>query len=41
MQDEPNDGKKSGGRMWLWMIVCCVPMIAVFVLVALGYWTIG
>lgn len=40
MQHEPGDGKNSGWKMWLWMAACCVPMVAIIVLVALGYWTI-
>jgi len=39
MQGQPDDEKQSGKNAWLWMIACCVPMIAIIVLVALGYWT--
>ena len=38
MQNDSGDGKKGGGKAWLWMVACCVPMIAIFVLFALGYW---
>jgi len=37
MQHDPGDGKKGGWKSWLWMVACCVPMIAIIVLVALGY----
>jgi hypothetical protein len=36
MRHETDDGKKSGG--WFWMVLCCVPMIAIIVLIALGLW---
>jgi hypothetical protein len=39
MQHEPSDGKKIGLKAWLWMLACCVPMVAIAVLIALGYWT--
>ena len=39
MQHEPDDGEKSPWKTWLWMAACCVPMIAVVVLIALGYWS--
>jgi hypothetical protein len=39
MQHEPTDGKKAGWTVWVWMAVCCVPMIVIFLLVALGYWS--
>jgi hypothetical protein len=41
MRHEPVDGKKGGKRTWLWMAACCVPMIAIIVLIALGYWSVG
>lgn len=35
-----SDGKQPGSRKaWLWMLACCVPMIAIIVLLALGFWT--
>ena len=38
MQHDHGGGKDSGWRMWLWMAACCIPMVAVAILVALGYW---
>ena len=38
MDDGPHDGKRSGRWAWLWMAACCVPMVAIVVLIALGYW---
>lgn len=38
MQHETGDSQKGGWKTWLWMAACCVPMIAIFVLIALGYW---
>ena len=39
MQHHSNDGQDGGWKAWLWMAACCVPMIAVVILFALGYWT--
>lgn len=39
MQHDSGDGKKGGRRAWLWMVACCAPMIAIVVLIALGYWS--
>ena len=39
MQHEQGDGKKGGRTAWLWMAACCVPMIAIVLLFALGYWS--
>jgi nitrate reductase NapE component len=39
MQHQSDDEKRSDRKMWLWMAACCVPMIAVAVLFALGYWS--
>jgi len=39
MQPEPGDGEKGRRKTWLWMAACCVPMIAIIVLIALGYWS--
>lgn len=39
MQHEMNDGKQGSWKSWFWMVVCCIPMIAIIVLVALGYWS--
>ena len=41
MQHDTGDAKKGGWRSWLLMAACCVPMVAVIVLVALGYWSSG
>lgn len=38
MQHEMGDGEKRGWKRWFWMVLCCVPMIAIIVLIALGYW---
>lgn len=39
MQHDLGNEKKGGWKAWLWMAACCVPMIAIIVLVALGYWS--
>jgi hypothetical protein len=39
MQHEPDDETQGGRKAWLWMVACCVPMIAIVVLIALGYWS--
>jgi bacteriorhodopsin len=36
MQHETSDGKHSGWKSWLWMVACCVPMIAIVVLLILS-----
>lgn len=36
MQEEPGNGEQAGWKSWLWMILCCVPMVAIVVLVLLG-----
>jgi len=39
MQHDMRNGKKDGGwKMSLWMVVCCIPMIAIVVLPAVGVW---
>lgn len=38
MLHEMDDGHKGGWRAWLGMAACCVPMVAIIVLIALGYW---
>lgn len=38
MRPEASDDKNSGRSAWFWMALCCVPMIAIIILVALGYW---
>ena len=37
MQHEPGDGKQGGWKGWLLMAACCVPMVAIVVLIALGF----
>ncbi len=41
MPHEPHDGKPSGWKNWFWMVLCCAPMVAIIVLIALGYWSFG
>jgi len=36
MQHDHADGKGGGWRDWIWMALCCLPMIAIIVLAALG-----
>lgn len=38
MRHGPDNKKQGSSKGWLWMAACCVPMIAVVVLVALGFW---
>lgn len=33
------EGGKQGGDGWLWMLLCCIPMIALIVLAVLGVWS--
>lgn len=37
MQHEQSDAKKGSWRDWLWMVLCCLPMIAIIVLAMLGF----
>jgi len=37
MQHEPDDGKQGGSKGWIWMVLCCAPMVAIVVLIALGF----
>jgi len=39
VEHEARGAKKRGWKNWLWMIACCVPMVAIIVLLALGYWS--
>ena len=39
MQHETGDRRKDGGKGWLWMVLCCVPMIVIIVLIAFGFWS--
>ena len=38
MQHRPDDEIPGEWKTWLWMAACCIPMIAIFVLIALRYW---
>ena len=38
MQHASGGAKSGGGKGWLWMALCCLPMIALVVLIALGLW---
>jgi hypothetical protein len=38
MQHEPRDEEEGGWKTWFWVAVCCVPMIAIIVLISLAYW---
>jgi len=38
MQHESDDGAQGGWKSWFWMVLCCVPMVAIIVLIAFGYW---
>ena len=35
--DSPDKGNGSGIKHWFAMILCCLPMIAIVVLLALGW----
>lgn len=39
MEHEADEEGKHSWKDWLWMVLCCVPMLAIIVLVALGYWS--
>jgi hypothetical protein len=38
MEHDPEHEKKMGRKGWIWMAACCVPMIAIVILIALGFW---
>ena len=38
MQYEPDKENHGGWKNWFWMVLCCAPMVAIIVLIALGYW---
>lgn len=40
MKDRSSGDAPPGGKAWLWMALCCIPMIAIVVLVALGVWNL-
>lgn len=37
MQHEPDNAKPGGWKSWFWMLLCCLPMIAIIVLAMLGF----
>jgi hypothetical protein len=39
MHNESGEEDHDGRRAWLWMLACCVPMIAIIVLIAIGFWS--
>lgn len=38
MLHDHESGEQRGWKGWLWMVACCVPMVAIIVLALLGYW---
>lgn len=40
MKHEPDRDAASQRKAWLWMALCCIPMVAIIVLVALGLWNL-
>ena len=38
MQHEHDDAANHGWKSWIWMVLCCVPMIAIIAVTALGLW---
>lgn len=38
MRHEASEQTDGGRKAWVWMIACCLPMIAIIVLAVLGYW---
>ena len=40
MKGRSNGDAPGGGKAWLWMALCCIPMIVIVVLVALGVWNL-
>lgn len=41
MQHEPGGAQSGRWKGWFWMALCCLPMIALVVLIALGLWGSG
>jgi len=39
MRHETKETRKGGWKNWFWMAACCLPMIAIIVLIAFGYWS--
>lgn len=40
MRHDADEGATHGWKHWFWMALCCIPMIAIVVLIALGYWSL-
>lgn len=38
MNHEMHEDGQGGWKTWFWMALCCIPMIAIAVLLVLGYW---
>ena len=36
MQHGTGNGSEAGGKGWFWMVLCCLPMIAIVVLILLA-----
>lgn len=41
MEPETEGEKRGGWKGWFWIVLCCLPVIVIIVLVALGYWSWG
>lgn len=42
MREEPlaaREKREDGKHGWLWMVLCCIPMILIAVLLILGIWS--
>lgn len=37
MRHKESDEEQGGWKSWFWMALCCAPMVAIFVLIALGF----
>ena len=40
MEYDSDEAPKHGWKHWLWMALCCIPMIAIVLLLMLGYWSL-
>ena len=40
MQNAPDGGRFGVWKSLFWIVLCCTPMIAIIVLIALGYWSV-
>ncbi len=38
MQHEHQTAKQEGWKDWLWMALCCIPMVVIIILLTLGVW---